>query len=186
MAYSVRTDPRLAGEITRYHTWPRVREQSIGEHSWQLARIVQTVWPWCPKHVLVYCIFHDLGEMGTGDVPFPIKRDNPDLKRVMDTLEQETILNMFEFWGMENNKAITDDEKRIVKLCELLEMTEWAHGEVARGNLMAWPVVIRCEENFSKIYGEIHQTLGEVGPRLLVYREAMEDRFRTWRSKGEY
>lgn len=28
-------DPRRAGEVTRYHTWSRLREQSVGEHCWQ-------------------------------------------------------------------------------------------------------------------------------------------------------
>lgn len=60
----IRTDPRLAGEVSRYHTWPHLRQQSVAEHSWQVMRIMLAIYPMVPRVLLIHCMAHDAGEIG--------------------------------------------------------------------------------------------------------------------------
>jgi hypothetical protein len=142
---SVRTDPRLAGEVERYHTWPHNRDQSVGEHSWQVGRIILCVVPsyfW--QRLLPYAILHDMGELGTGDIPYPIKKDNPELALIMDKLEHDTIKSMAKEWNLPTPVSLSLYERWMFKLCEFIEMWEWALEEQMRGNLMAKTVEERC------------------------------------------
>lgn len=139
MAIQVRTDPRLAGQVTRYHTWPRTREQSVGEHTWQMLRLTYKIWDGVPPHVIEYLVHHDTAEIAVGDIPFPVKRDNPSLKLMMDRLEEQALKDMDI-----QQPEILPEEYRIIKYLELLEMAEWGMEEIRRGNQFAELVMQRC------------------------------------------
>lgn len=139
MSIQVRTDPRLAGEVLRYHVWPHIRQQSVGEHCWQLLRLTLKLWPEVPKHVMEYIVHHDTGEIAVGDIPFPVKRNNPALKQIMDELEQKALADM-----SLSLPKLSDIEHRTLKYIELLEMAEWGMGELRRGNEFARLVMDRC------------------------------------------
>lgn len=149
---NIRADLRLAGEVTRFHTWPHNRQQSVGEHSWQLARIYLCVVLEPKLEDLVFIQFHDVGEHHTGDIPYPVKVDNPVLKHEMDRLEDEAILKMVEVWdpwtGTDDGSLsnIEADSKALIKLCEFIEMWEYAAHELLRGNRLAMLVYQRCYE----------------------------------------
>src|SRR6267154_1716536 len=83
----VLTSARHAGTVRRYHTWPFHHQQNIGEHSWQIARIYFQIWGPLPPEVSTYFIWHDAGELVLGDLPFPVKKNNPHLKRECDFIE---------------------------------------------------------------------------------------------------
>jgi len=36
---SVLTNARFAGMVLRYHTWPTLQKQTVGDHTWQIFRI---------------------------------------------------------------------------------------------------------------------------------------------------
>jgi 5'-deoxynucleotidase YfbR-like HD superfamily hydrolase len=140
MSINPRLDPRLAGEIPRYHTWPHLRPQSIAEHSWQLMRIVKDVSPFAvPSCVYEYILHHDVGETATGDIPYPVKKNNPDLKAIMDELEATALKDM----GIKL-PVLPSYWYKLIKACELIEMWEWAYGELLRGNEFARLVMERC------------------------------------------
>ncbi len=71
-----KSDPRQAGLVRRYHTWAVTRDQTVAEHSWQVARVLLAIWPDVPRHLIIHCLTHDLGERAGGDLPYPVKRDS--------------------------------------------------------------------------------------------------------------
>ena len=87
-------DPRMAGEIARYHTELTLRPQSVASHSWNVARILLAVWPETPRHLLVEALMHDVGEVFAGDSPSPAKWAHPPLKLAVDEVEDTTRLAM--------------------------------------------------------------------------------------------
>lgn len=153
-------DPRRAGQVTRYHTWPRLREQSVGEHSWQVARILLAVWPDAPRHVLVHCLVHDAGEVAVGDVPYPAKTLDAEMGLRFSRLEGEARQEM-ENMGLTRSQLLSADEHKIFKMCEFVEMWEWGLHEVQMGNGYAALVARRCH---SKAYDmsryEVEETIG--------------------------
>lgn len=140
----VTLDPRRAGQVTRYHTWPRLREQSVGEHSWQVQRILLAVWPDAPRHLILHCMTHDVGESVSGDPPYPIKALNVDLKKACDRIEREAHWMMAVDWWLPSSVQLSDFEAYVFKLCEFIEMWEWGLFEMDLGNQHAQLVVERC------------------------------------------
>lgn len=136
-------DPRSAGRVTRYHTWERLREQSVGEHTWQLIRIILAIHPHASRELLVYAMFHDVGERVTGDVPFPVKREHPEIKAAFDRMEHDAMLQM-SVWGVQAGVRIPHEEMATLKLAEYIEMMEWGLDELALGNQNAELVYSRC------------------------------------------
>ena len=145
LALQVRDDPRLAGRVKRYHTWPHIKEQSVGEHSWQLLRILLAIWPTCPAHVLAYVVRHDCGELTTGDAPYPVKANNPVLGAEMNRVEDEGLMLQIESGMLYLGSDVSDDEKWAVKLAEFIEMWEWGAEEMLMGNQFARLVAQRCK-----------------------------------------
>lgn len=136
-------DPRTSGQVRRYHTWQVLREQSIGEHQWQTARILLAIYPSCDKNTLVEALFHDIGEGRSGDPPYPVKRDNSDLKVTMDRIEHESRLSMALGWGVPPPRALSDLQRWSVKLAEVIETWEFGVQEMIMGNSLAKLIVVR-------------------------------------------
>lgn len=137
-------DPRSAGLVTRYHTEMRARDQSVGEHSWQLVRLLLCLFPDCPRHILVHAAFHDVAERRTGDLPYPVKAENDDIWTGMDRLERDTRVLMTESWGVPPAVELLPDEKALFKLVEFIEMWEHSLDELCMGNRSAELVRARC------------------------------------------
>lgn len=140
----VRLDTRLAGQVTRYHTWPRIREQSVGEHSWQVLRIYSCVATEIDPDFMMYCVYHDTGEIATGDLPYPIKSQNPCLKEEIERLEQDSLINQAHYWRPLVGKGLSDEQLRLFKLIEMVEMFEWGLDEMTRGSTYGNIVAERC------------------------------------------
>lgn len=134
----IRSSSRLSGLVERYHTWPTITRQSNAEHTWQLLRIYIEVFGAPLPEVTVRIVYHDSGELRTGDPPFPFKAVNPEVKHIFDTHEGMAISDMR---GGEPLPVVSQDEMRRIKACDLLEM--WEHGlhERTMGNRFAIPIM---------------------------------------------
>ena len=147
---NVTTNPRLAGLVRRYHTWVILRDQTNAEHSWQVMRIFDELFGWPNDARLArYVLYHDCGEIVTGDLPYPSKSLNPELKRTISLAETTALKNM----GIVIEEITQFDLQRF-KLCHMLEMFERGAEELAMGNKFAEPVMMRCE------VAAINMTLG--------------------------
>lgn len=135
------TSPRMGGEVIRYHTWPTLRRQTVMDHTGNVIRIYWHLFGEVPPEVTAYLIFHDLPEVRVGDPPHPVKLHNPQLKSIYDDLEDAALEEMIgEGDAMNVLTNVTDTERLRMKLCDLLEMAEFAAIEVAMGNQMAVPI----------------------------------------------
>lgn len=127
----------LAGRVERYHTWPTICHQTVGEHTWQILRLYCQIFGPPAPAVTEAIVWHDAGELVTGDPPFPVKARNPVLKAEFDRIEAEAVVAM---GGV--TPHLYDGEDRVrIKCCELLEMHEYGRHEVLMGNRYAEPIV---------------------------------------------
>lgn len=135
-------DPRAGLEISRYHSWAVHRTQSTGEHSAQIMRILLSIWPDCPRRMLVHAVTHDIGEMA-GDIQWPYKQKVPGLKELADRAEHMVREEMREAFPMPPIVALSDYEERVFKICEYLEMWEYGLREANMGNKYAHAISMR-------------------------------------------
>lgn len=171
-------DPRRAGQVTRYHTWPRVREQSVGEHSWQVARVVLALWPDAPRHVLVHCLFHDVGEV-VGDLPYPMKRNDPVLRQRMEHAEFCAHLGMCLPWQLPAPVELSAEEKAVFKLAEYIEFWEWALYEISLGNQNARLVMTRGQAEIERLLDEMPEDVREAADRYMKRRQRSHEKCTT-------
>lgn len=69
-------------ENTRHSWTPSGRRESVAEHSWRLSMFAYFMKDEFPEfdidRVIKMCIFHDMGEAFTGDIPSFMKTDNDE------------------------------------------------------------------------------------------------------------
>ena len=150
----IHANARFAGQVLRYHTWPVHRQQSVGEHTWQVMRIWSELWgPMMSEAVSAFILWHDAGELVTGDLPFPVKARNPDLKSKIDELEDQAVYVMG--GPAPSDSAISHEDSVRVKICDLLEMYEFGLCEVQMGNQFAKPIVDDIAASVTDMVGRL-------------------------------
>lgn len=146
---------RFAGQVKRYHTWPTLQSQTNADHTWHVMRIyVQLFAGYIAgphEAALGYIMYHDIGEIKTGDLPFPVKSENPFLKDTFDNLEDGARVGM----GIYRMPAIDPNTKMRIKLCDLLEMWEFGQQEYAMGNTYAGPIIEDTGSMISKLAADM-------------------------------
>ena len=134
---------RWAGSVRRYHTWPVIRHQTIADHTWNVLRMYYEIFGELPENVAVYILYHDVPEIKVGDPPYPIKKNNPALKEIMDRLEADA---MREF-GIKL-PWVGQKERNRIKICDALDCWEYAREEMAMGNSTFQIVIDRIKQLF--------------------------------------
>lgn len=160
----VRTDTRLAGEVRRYHTWPLITTQTVADHCYHCMRLWYIFWGALPPEVSGFFIWHDSGEIVTGDPPFPVKRDNPDLKAAFERVERQALRAMIEPHRevpsyILPTDMLTTEQKKKAKVCDLLDMFELGVHEYMLGNSYAWPIIQNTWQNVVKILYDMPTTI---------------------------
>lgn len=118
---------RDAADVLRYHTKRTIRQQTVGQHSFNMLMLVQQVVPDCRKEVLLAIMHHDLPELKTGDIPGPIKRVHPSLGPLLDQIE-EGLYPLFKPFGLR------EDEEKLLKWADRMEGCLWCMEEVRMGD----------------------------------------------------
>jgi 5'-deoxynucleotidase YfbR-like HD superfamily hydrolase len=131
----------LAGRVTRYHTHPYLREQSVAEHSHRVITLYVELFGLPRAEVLYYAAIHDLGEVYAGDTPFTAKRELPELKDAVNKAEKVG----FETLGIQI-PILVDEEWDKFKICDLLDIWEYNLFEYFQGNTFAIVVMENIEE----------------------------------------
>lgn len=78
------------GYCTRWHAnadMAHIRE-TLAEHHARVAQIILALHPDPSMRLIDAALHHDAGEPSVGDVPWPVKRDNPALSAMLNTAEQ--------------------------------------------------------------------------------------------------
>jgi group I intron endonuclease len=130
------SNPRFAGAVRRYHTWPTLQQQTVADHTFHVIRIYDALWGPIPANVTRALIWHDAGELAVGDLPFPVKARNPQLKQIVDSLEAEAVTA----FGVKLS-PLDPEQKARLRVADLLEMTEFGAVELAMGNRFASPIL---------------------------------------------
>lgn len=123
----------LAGKIKRWHTCIGL-EQTLADHSQGVAAVIALLHPNPSANLLKTALFHDYGELITGDIPSPAKKD-PVLSKRLKELEAEGRASMgIPEW------PLTEEERHWLALADAYE-TFMFLGYVGEGS----PVVRNIE-----------------------------------------
>lgn len=141
MMEPVERNPRMSGEVKRYSTWPTIQTQTVAAHTWHVMRIYNEIWGPPSASMFTHLLLHDGGEVAVGDLPFPLKAENPELKRIHGEIEDQALKDIHGYNGI-----ITDYQKWRLKICDLLEMWEFGRTEIDMGNKHGGPIVERTLE----------------------------------------
>ena len=107
------------GDINRYHTAPQVgRNQTVGQHTWRGMVLLDTIWPAASTTVWRYFLYHDVGELFTGDVPSPVKWRNKELHNQLNLMEAEALDKM----SLPTFEDLDEYEQLLVEMIDVLEL----------------------------------------------------------------
>lgn len=128
---ALQLDGRRSMSVLRYHTWPTIRTQTIGDHVANVLRIYVETFGTVTDDETKYILWHDAAEVVTGDSPFDGKRMFPELKKALDNAEVSILAEMT--GGL--FPVISSDTKLRVKYADLAEMAEFGREEMRLGNV---------------------------------------------------
>lgn len=153
-------------ETKRYHTWPTLRTQNVGEHSCRVALIAAWIAgdqePGISAPLLMAALCHDLAEHQMGDLPAPVKRGLPDypgyddaggfnesrsFREVWDAQEQTLLAEV----GLNWEHMLNDTEKRWLKIADAADGCFYCIRERAMGNKLIDPVYINFTAYLSQL-----------------------------------
>lgn len=116
--------------VRRFHQWPTVKADTVGKHSCGVALFAQLIVPGCRKEVLLAALFHDLGEIVTGDIPSPTKK--------MLSASSRNEIEEIELCALRENgfstELLSDEEVALLKLCDCLDGLAYCVEERSLGN----------------------------------------------------
>lgn len=144
------------GEVKRYHTWPMLREDKVGTHSFRVAMLVFLLAgqkePGIRVPLLMAALCHDLAEQKYGDIPAPAKREMPDyggatFRTTFGNMEEALLADVALDWQFQ----LTDEERRILKLADAADGALTCIRERAMGNKLIRTVY----HNFRRYVGEV-------------------------------
>jgi 5'-deoxynucleotidase len=104
-------------DTLRFHNHSGIDKQPISDHQWAVAMIfVQLCGDDIPSHnALMKALTHDVPEYVTGDIPAPVKWENPGVKVVFDDMER----NVEESFGIYYATNLRED--MLIKLADMME-----------------------------------------------------------------
>lgn len=137
---------RDAAAVTRWHTMRTQRTQTLAEHSFGVAQLALYIYPQSSAALLSACLWHDLAEYTTGDMPAQVKWRSEAIKNALERLEGE--------YNREHNlvTSLTKKEKHILKWCDSMELILWCHEELELGN--RHPDLMRAIDSVLRLLSE--------------------------------
>ena len=121
-----------SGDVTRFHSVPNMAAQKNSEHSWGVAVLCWYFKPDCSRNLILKALTHDCAELITGDTPATVKWSDPKIKEVLDAIEDKV---EFE-WGI-GTFIINDEEKELLKFCDMIEGMNYCLNQRECGNRAA-------------------------------------------------
>jgi 5'-deoxynucleotidase YfbR-like HD superfamily hydrolase len=123
-------------DVTRWHTMPTLKEQTLADHSWGVAMLVARLYDGEYKiSVLMAALEHDLVEKHIGDMPRPGRTDEHR------TLENRTVARM----GLQHGSKLPLSAQNFLEWADLIEAGLHAMREVMLGNKNYRSVITRVQ-----------------------------------------
>ena len=128
-------------DLKRYNNMPRIKSESLAEHQYYCALILMKLKDYIINIsysefciLLQYLLIHDIGELYTRDIPHNVKEDYPDLRKLLEKIENEKIKSIgFDeeiVFPIEVNEYL----KMLFKLCDTLQVIQYCENEKRLGN----------------------------------------------------
>lgn len=136
-----------SGHVVRYHCAPIDQKQSNSSHQWEVAVILTQIYPQVSAQLLTFALTHDVAEMVTGDMPSPIKKEVPELKAILDELEEDYRQDL----GLQSEEHFSEEELLAVKYADILSGIYFTTHRVNCGDKGAVPI----RDNWLKYYGSL-------------------------------
>lgn len=152
--------------VKRFHTVSTITTETVGEHSHSVAMLALIITDrQASAALLAAALVHDLAEYMTGDIPAPLKRLVSDRTRV-DLKDFEANILV----GAGLCVWLNDEDKRILKCCDILSGLLFCAKEFRLGNTGV--LEIAC--NFSDYYEELVIPVSHAGRARVVYDTILE------------
>lgn len=145
--------------VTRYCNLPRLRNESVAEHSFFVAAIILQLkdeYKFILSSALKAAIAHDIAESDLGDPVHPVRERHPYLDAAYKTAEavemskypQQVQLG----WSTFESVSV---EGKVVQLADVLQVQQYAKSEIALGNTNMRPVLIGSKQRENKLRKEL-------------------------------
>lgn len=137
--------------IVRYNTRLRIKDESVSDHTCFVALFSLKILDQLHisdaeicKSVLIIALLHDIPESITSDIPYDIKRNNPELKLTLRELENDYYINYWPSYksSLEVKSGLPE---AIVKLADTYSVYQYTMNEITLGNKS--PEMIEIFEN---------------------------------------
>lgn len=140
-----RTELLRMSDVVRYSGRAKIKDENIAEHSFYVCANVLTI---CKAYgindsmkakALEFAVVHDIGELSTGDVPYPLKRDFPEMKAALDSAEKKYIERVWPQFSDSFETLLTEEktwttEALILKLADTMSVLQYTENELLLGN----------------------------------------------------
>lgn len=163
--------------VTRWHTEPTVRHETVATHSYHVAMTLLSIFEeQCSRELLVAALIHDLGERVTGDWPAPVKwalwpgngssnTSGAPLDNPLDALERRVLRWM----GFKTPDTLSALDGCYLHAADTLDLCFFLLEELRRGNqdariimarvrrhLAKHPEILGIDKRFEDVYYDVH------------------------------
>lgn len=146
---------RAGGAVERCHTIRHLGSYSNAQHQWGVAMLL---WALYPADVATKLVWHAL----THDVPEGLTGDVPSTAKTHETVLDDWINAEFDLPLI---CTLTEEEHRILRSCDILELYIWSLEQLAQGNSYAAEVtdniLMYAREKLDKPAYELFCQLGK-------------------------
>jgi 5'-deoxynucleotidase YfbR-like HD superfamily hydrolase len=133
---------RAGAAVRRFHAVHTLQTETVGHHSHGVAMLCYTLAEGTPSaELLLAALTHDLAEQIYGDIPAPTKRAL-NISAACAQLEDDALASR----GLQFD--LTLDERRILKLADLLDAMGFCVRERQLGNQLMAPIYARYRAYF--------------------------------------
>src|SRR5690606_4907532 len=118
----------------------------VASHTWNNLRIYMEIWGPPGADVFTWMMVHDMPEIVTGDTPFGGKSYmSRDQRASLEDVEYSAVRDQLPTMGDLVHSAFELDPvlRQRAKICDLIDMLEFATVDRAMGNTLAEPIVER-------------------------------------------
>lgn len=129
---------RQAARVERMHTQPLARQQTVGEHTFNVIALIDMVAPEMTINLWRAALYHDIPEAITGDMPGNIKWKYEGLAKSLEQVEE----NIISAYRLGINLA--QKEENVLKFCDTMELAIFCIEEAERGDRNAIRVAYNC------------------------------------------
>ena len=136
-----------SGSVVRYHCTLIDHKQNVAEHSWETAVILKRIYPSCSVELMLYALTHDCGELMTGDIAAPVKKENPLVKEIFDKMEKDYVENTLDL----HHPVFNHSEMLAIKHADVLSGLYFTTRRIKCGDQNAVPIRDKWLKYFNEL-----------------------------------